>query len=138
MSDDPITGLHRRFDRLESNFERVQKEQHGMSKCLLEVNHRIDLVEVQIEAAHKRELMIVGSINEKLAENSNLTKKIFDKFDKRDELEAKERKDRAQKEIDDRDKVAAESKKLTWWLISTCVTVLISIGMLMFNRVFGT
>jgi hypothetical protein len=114
----------------------VRNEQHSMAQSLIEVNHRIDLVEVQIEASHKREAMIVGSINEKLAESSNLTKKLFDKFDKHDDLEVKERKERAEAEIAAREKATAENKKTMWWLVSTCVSVLIGIGMVMFAEVF--
>ena len=130
-------GLHRRFDQLETSFKEVRDEQHLMARSLDGVNHRIDMIELTVDAAQKRETMVVNSINEKLTENSNLTKKLFDKFDRHDAQEAKDRQERAQKELDQRDKAAAESKKLTWWLISTCVTVLTSIGMLMFSKVFG-
>jgi chromosome segregation ATPase len=136
VSDDPITGLHRRFDKLESNFESIQREQHEISQSLVEVNHRIDLVEVQMESAHKREAMIVGSINDNLDRHSALVKKLFDKFDRHDEMETKERKERASAEIAERDRASAESKKTMMWLVTTCVSVLISIGMLMFTRVF--
>jgi chemotaxis protein histidine kinase CheA len=136
MSDDPISGLHRRFDTLESNFDKVRKEQHEMSKSLVNVNHRIDLVEMQIESAHKREALIVGSINEKLEANSNLVKKLFDKFDRHDAQEAAERKERIEKESEAKELVASESKKLMWWIVTTCVSVLVGIGMVMFNKVF--
>jgi len=49
MTDDPIAGLHRRFDKLEDHFKIVETEQKVMAKNMLEVNHRVDMVEVQIQ-----------------------------------------------------------------------------------------
>jgi len=37
----------------------------------------------------------------------------------------------------DRTEAAKEGKKTMLWLVSTCVSVLVGIGMVMFSKVFG-
>lgn len=121
MSDEQTdySGLHRRFDKLEANFDEVKKEQHQMASDLSTVNHRIDLIEVQIDAAQRRETLVIGSLNEKLEANANLIKRLFDKFDAHIEGE-----------VDDR-------KKLLFWLVSCVVSVLGTAAVIVFTRLFG-
>lgn len=136
MADD-IKGLHDRFDNLEKNFDEVRIEQHEMSKSILGVSHRIDIMEVQVEAAQKRETMVVNAVNEKLDNSTSLIKKLFDKFDEHDKMEKTERVVRNDKEIKDRDNVISENRKLKLWVISTCVTAIMSIGLLWINKVIA-
>lgn len=119
MSDDPITGLHRRFDKLESNFEEVKAEQHDISKKVDRVDHRVDLLEVQIAAAEKRETMVVQTINEKLEHNTGLIQRLFEKYEQHTESEANDR------------------KKLLFWLVSCVVSVVGTASVILFSRVFG-
>lgn len=120
MSGDDYSGLHRRFDKLEANFEEVKAEQHAMAKGLNTLDHRIDLMEVQVEAAQKREAMVVESINEKLTKNTMLIEKLFKKYDEHTESEANDR------------------KKLLFWLVSTVASVVGTASVILFSRVFGS
>lgn len=118
-AEDPIAGLHRRFDKLESNFEDVQKEQHRMAINLVSVDKRMDLVEVQIQAAQQRETLVVGAINEKLESNLSLVRKLFEKFDAHTATEVEDR------------------KKVLFWLLTTVASVVSSLGFIIFNKLLG-
>jgi hypothetical protein len=116
---DDIAGLHRRFDKLEHNFTDVQTEQHKMALNLMAVDKRIDLVEMQINSAQQRETLILDSFNKRMESNSNMIKRLFDKF----EIAA--------------DKSVEDRKKIMFWLLTTALSVLTSIGFIMFQKVFS-
>ena len=126
VTDDPVAGLHRRFDTLESNFQEVRKEQHQMATGLVTVDRRIDIMEVQIEAAQQREKLVVGGINMKLDANTSLIQKSFDLLDKHSS-----RFD-AHTEAENRDR-----KKLLFWLITTVGSVMLGVAGVVITRVFG-
>jgi hypothetical protein len=117
--NEPLAGLHRRFDKLESNFSHVRNEQHAMALSLLAVDKRIDLVELQMNANQQREVLILDSFNKRMDDSSNMLKRLFDKFDLA-----------AERAVEDR-------KKMMIWVITTALSVLSSIGIIMFNKVFG-
>lgn len=119
MTDDPYGALHRRFDKLEANFIEVREEQHDIAKNVEKVNHRVDLVELLVGASQQREELVVQSINTKLDSNSNMIKKLFDKFDTRME-----------KEVEDK-------KTLLFWLASCVVSVVGAASYVVFTKLFG-
>jgi hypothetical protein len=118
-SAEDVTGLHRRFDKLESNFSGVQAEQHKMALSLVTLDKRIDLVELQITAAQQRETLVMNALNQRLEQNSAMIKRLFEKF----ETAA--------------DKAGEDRRKIMFWLLTTAVSVLSSIGFIMFNKVFA-
>lgn len=118
-NNDHIQGLHKHLTRLEDSFKEVKAEQFEISKNINHVNHRVDLIEVQIDAAQKREALVIGTINEKLEANTSLIKQLFTKFD-----------DHATTEHEDR-------KRVLFWLMTTVVSVVGTVGMIVFGRVFG-
>jgi len=123
---DSIYSLHRRFDKMETGFKDLRDEQHRMAINILAVDKRIDLVEVQIESAKAREELLYKTITDRLDSGSQVMKKLFDKFDKHTYEETEERR-RGQE----------DQKKMLWWIIGTAVSVLTSIGIVMFGRVFS-
>lgn len=119
MTDDPYGALHRRFDKLEANFEESKAEQHEMAKNLEKVNHRVDMVELVVNAAQQREELVVQSVSDKLDLNSSMIKKLFDKFDQHDRDDASDR------------------KKLLFWLVSCVVSVMGAAASIIFVKLFG-
>jgi chromosome segregation ATPase len=117
--NDQIARMHERFDTLDESFRTVQAEQHVIAKKVDKVDHRVDLLEVQIEAAQKRERLVVESITDKLSTNSNLIKDLTAAF-----------RNHTKDESDDR-------KKILFWLTTTVLSVGASAGFLLFNKVFG-
>lgn len=150
MSDD-IKGLSDQFGNLEKSFVEfrteqhamtkslvgVRAEQHEMAKSLVGVGHRIDIMEVQVQAAQARETLVVKAVNDKLDNSNAMIKKLFDKFDDRDKQEKEDRKERNEKELEERDKVVADNKQQKNWIIVTCVSALISIGLLWIGKWIG-
>jgi len=119
MSDDPIAGLHKRFDKFEDHFKIIEKEQHIMAGNLVKVTGRLDVMDVVIAAAQTREGLVVGIINDKLDINTALTKKLFDRFDKH---------------TDDEN---ADRKNTLFWLMTTVVTVALGVIGVILTKVFG-
>lgn len=134
MSDDEeersthqmVVGLHRRFDNVEKDVKSLTAQSVLSSERMIRMEGRIDLAEAKSDALMERETLIHENVKGALANTNNLVKKLFDKFDQRTVEENK-----------DRINAMTASKKQIWWLATTCVSVLIGIGMVMFGRVFG-
>lgn len=114
------SGFHRRFDEMRRMMAEIQTEQHGIVASIQDVNHRVDLTELQLKASQEREAIVTGHLFEKLGEYGQSM----------DRLTAGFAAHTAQED--------ADRKKILFWLATTVVSVAGSAGLLLFNKVFGT
>lgn len=122
---DMVVGLHRRFDNVEFDVKKLTEHSQVVSERMVRMEGRIDMAEAKADALAERETLIHENVKEALASTNGIVKKLFDKFDQHTADEARERI-----------QVMKESKKMMFWLVTTCVSVLTGIGMVMFTRVF--
>jgi len=120
-----VAGLHRRFGIIEMNVATLAQDSKATSERMIRMEGRIDLAEANAKSTAEREILIHNNVKEALANTNSIVKKLFDKFDAHT---VEESKDRLQLEKD--------GKKIMVWLVSTCISVLIGIGMVMFTQVF--
>jgi 2,3-bisphosphoglycerate-independent phosphoglycerate mutase len=121
-----VAGIHKRLDTIDAHVMGVRDAQHKAALNLMAVDKRIDLVEVHIEATKQREELLYKNLTDRLDNGSSVFKKLFDKFDQHTKDEENERR-----------KSQEEQKKILWWVIGTAASVLSSIGMVLFTRVFA-
>lgn len=120
-----VVGLHRRFDAVEHDVKALAAQSQVASERMIRMEGRIDLAESKAAAAVEKEALTHATVKEALAMTNGMVKKLFDKFDQHTTEESRERI-----------QVMKDSKRMMFWLVTTCVSVLTGIGMIMFTRVF--
>lgn len=121
-----VVGLHRRFSELEEHVKSLMADTRQASERMIRLEGRLDVAEAKAQAAEQREQITYMHVNDSLTATNDLVKKLFDKFD-------------ANKKENEAHRVEAlkDQRRVLIWVIVTCSSVLISIGMLMFSKVFG-
>lgn len=128
-----VVGLHRRFNDVERDLHTLAQDSKSVTERMIRMEGRIDIAEVKAHAAAEREAATYQHVQTALEATNHLVRKLFDKFDTHTVEEAADRKEL----FDERQEVLKEQKRVLWWVITTCLSMLSAIAMWALTEVFS-
>lgn len=128
-----VVGLHRRFSDVERDLHTLALDSKATTERMIRMEGRIDVAEVKAEAAAERETATYQNVQNALEATNHLVRKLFDKFDRHTMEEASDRKEL----FEERQEVLKEQKRVLWWVITTCLSMLSAIAMYALTEVFS-